>query len=401
MDAFNQISPLIGMPGWGTNFLLLLNIVAAAGFLKFATANDWRNALPPRGLLVIQLFWVWSFITFLRGMVSAKDYWDWKVLLIGYLPTVVISLSVVLGVRYTFASKTIRSILFLVFPAAYLFIPFSLAENTELFSRLVMPVCLIILISPYLRKTLRIFVVAVAFTSIAMDFSYRANVLRILFASTLFVLFYLLPFIRTRLLNIGLIGAFLVPLLFLQLGVNDTFNVFRDNPLDFDANTVQQSSIGPSNLAADTRTFLYREVFNSMNNRESSFLIGEGGAAGYETNFFVDAVLNDSGRFRSEVGFLNTLLYSGVVGVLIYALVLFVPAYYAVNYSNNKLSKLLGLFIACRWAMSFVEDIAMFDMNYFTLWLSIGLCLSTSFRQMTEEQVKEFFQPLKVGNRLS
>jgi hypothetical protein len=85
------------------------------------------------------------------------------------------------------------------------------------------------------------------------------------------------------------------------------------------------------------------------------------------------------------------VMRSGAIGVLLYALMLFVPAYYAINQSNNRLCKMLALFLAARWLLYFVEDMALVDMNYFFLWLTIGLCLSNRFRAMSDQQLKKFF----------
>jgi hypothetical protein len=182
-----------------------------------------------------------------------------------------------------------------------------------------------------------------------------------------------------------------MPVVLLFLGVSGKFNVFSENKFDYEANITLQGESSSSNVSADTRTFLYKEVFYSMIKRNSSFIYGEGGAAGYQTDYFTDSVLNKKGRYRSEVGFLNTFLYSGVIGVLLYALVLFAPAYYAINKSNNRLSKMIGLFLAARWGLSFVEEVSQFDMNFFFMWLMIGLCLSNRFRAMTEAQMAIYF----------
>jgi hypothetical protein len=391
MDVFNQVSPFIGAPAWNQNILLVLNLASAIGLLVFSRKSQWKSNVPARGLLVIQLFWLWSFFAFIRGIGNAHNYWDWKVLLLSYLPSVAISLAVVLGVNYQYSAKLLRFILFKLFPISFLFIPFALAYADEFYSRLVMPACLFVLISPYLQKKWRILVVAVALTSIAMDISYRANVLRLLIPLMLVVLFYFRPVLQSKLMNWFLAALLCTPLILLTLGVTGTFNVFAENKMDLEVSTTLEGETGSSNISADTRTLLYVEIFNSMQKRGSSFLLGEGGAAGYETDLFVDAVLNEKGRYSSEVGFLNTLLYSGAIGVLIYALVLFVPAYYAINKSNNRLCKMIGLFLAARWVLSFVEDIAQFDMNFFFLWFMIGLCLSNRFRSMTDVQLAQYF----------
>lgn len=391
MDVFSQISPFFGSPGWSTNLLLILNLISSIGLLAISRKLPWKTKIPVRGLLVIQIFWFWAFITFIRGVSNARDYWDWKVLFLGYLPSVVISLAVVLGINFDYSAKMFRFILLKLFPISFIFIPFALAYSDEFYARLVMPVCLFILISPYLPKAQRILVITVAITSIAMDITYRANALRLVIPLMLFLLFYFRLVLQSRWMNLVLAGLLCIPLIFLTLGVSGKFNVFAENKLDYEKSVVVQGGSGTSNISTDTRSFIYNEVFYSMSKRNSSFILGEGGGAGYQSEFFADAILTEKGRYRSEVGFLNTILYSGGIGVLLYALVLFVPAYYAINKSNNRICKMIGLFLATRWGLSFVEDIAQFDMNFFFLWLMIGLCLSNRFRAMTDTQIAIYF----------
>jgi len=392
MDVYNQISRLIGLPGWGTSFLLCLNVLSVAGLLLMNRRLQWQSKLPKRGLLAIKLFWLWALITFMHGIANSHDYWDWKILFTVYLPSVLISLALILGVDFEYSKKVLRFILVVLFPASFISIPFTLTFTDEFFARLVMPVCVFVLISPYLKKKWRLLVIVVAIISIALDVSYRANVIRILIPLALFFLFYFRNFWKPKLINFVLVGAFLLPLVLLTLGISGMFNPFSEKKIDYEVTTVLHGEEGASNIMEDTRTFLYREVFHSMQNRGSSFLVGEGATAGYETDHFLDAVLNEKGRYRSEVGFLNSLLYSGAIGVVFYALVLFLPAYYAINQSNNRLCKMLGIFLASRWLMFFVEDIAQYDMNFFFLWLTIGFCLSNKFRSLTDAEVVEFFK---------
>lgn len=391
MDIFNQMSPFFGSPAWSTNFLLVLNLMSAFGLFVVSRKLHWKTNIPTRGLLVIQLFWLWAFITFLHGIVNAHDYWDWKILLLGYLPSVAVSLAVVLGINFDYSSKIFRFLLFKLFPISFIFIPFTLAYTDEFYSRLVMPVCLFILITPYLQNKWRILVISVAVISIVMDVTYRANAVRLLIPLMLLILFYFRVILQSKFMNFVLISLFCIPLIFLFLGINGNFNVFSEKIVNYETKIILQGESSTSNIADDTRTFLYKEVFYSMVKRNSSFIFGEGGSAGYQTDYFSDAVLNQKGRYRSEVGFLNTFLYSGVVGVLLYSLVLFVPAYYAINRSNNRLCKMIGLFLAARWSLSFVEEIAQFDMNFFFLWLMIGLCLSNRFRALTDAQMAIYF----------
>jgi hypothetical protein len=391
LDIFNQISPLVASAGDATNVFLTITVFISLALLLISSKLKWKQNIPPKALLILKLYWFWCLITFLHGVQSAQDYWDWKMLLLGYLPSVLLTLTVVLGISFNFSSKLIRFLLTKLFPLSFLLVPFTLAFTDELYARVVAPVCIFILISPYLKKNLQLLVIAVAITSISLDVTYRANAIRLVIPLILVVVFYYVPLLRTKLLNVTLVMLFALPLVLLELGISGQFNIFAENKFDFEVNTTLQGTNDTSNVSADTRTFLYVEVFRSMNKRDSSYLTGEGATAGYETDYFLDATLNQKGRYGSEVGFLNMVMRSGAIGVLLYALMLFVPAYYAINQSNNRLVKMLGLFLATRWLLYFVEDMALVDMNYFFLWLTMGLCLSNKFRAMSDLQIKQFF----------
>ncbi len=224
-----------------------------------------------------------------------------------------------------------------------------------------------------------------------MDVSYRSNTLRILIPMFLLLMYYNRHFIKPKILNFMAGALFCLPLFFLYLGVIGHFNVFDENIFNYAVTTGSDTNERPTNLDADTRTFLYREVLQSIRKRHSSFIIGAGGGAAYQTYFFAKQMVSASGRYASEVGFLNILLYSGIVGVLLYAWILFTAAYYAINHSNNFLCKLLGLFLSFHWVLFFIEDITKFDLNFYFIWLAIGLCLSNKFRGLTDVEVRQFF----------
>lgn len=84
---------------------------------------------------------------------------------------------------------------------------------------------------------------------------------------------------------------------------------------------------------------------------------------------------------------MNTLLYSGIIGVLLYAFVFYKASRLAICQSNNVLAKLIGLFVIFRWDYFFVEEFTKFNTNFFFLWLMIGMCLSPTFRAMTDEDL--------------
>ena len=176
-----------------------------------------------------------------------------------------------------------------------------------------------------------------------------------------------------------------------MLGLSGQYNIFKP---DVNNKKVLQNKKTKfeGDLTADTRTFLYIEVLSSMY-KNNSFIIGEGGCGSYESPFFSrnEPLIKTHGRYSSEVGFLNALLHTGLIGVLIYLTILIYVVYLGINKSKNFLCKMLALFIAFRWILFFIEDYTKFDLNYFYHWMTIGMCFSKEFRNLTDNQLKELF----------
>jgi hypothetical protein len=300
-------------------------------------------------------------------------------------------LAIIVGIHYELFLKVFRFICFVVLPIGFLLIPYSLANDAQLMSRFVAPVMLLLLFSFYVSMRWRLFFLIVALVSVGIDISYRTNSIRFLASAGLLglVAFRVKWPFRIWPLVVGML--FSVPLILLALGISDEFNFFRDNVFNYEIESRKDIIVTVVELNQDTRTFLYTEVFNSMLRRDSSFLIGEGGAAGYDTHWFQDVVFNDQGRYVSEVGFLNILLHQGAIGVILYAMMLLISCVTAMRYSNNDLCKMLGIFLMVRWLLLFVEDIPLFDVNNYINWVVMGLCLSTKFRALTDEQLKVQF----------
>lgn len=338
----------------------------------------------------------WGALSFVFGALSADDYWSWKALLLSHLFIILIPLAIIVGIHYELFIGVFRFICFVIFPIGLLLVPYALADDVQLVPRFVAPVMLLVLFSFYVSMRWRVFFIVVALISVGIDMSYRTNLIRFLVSIGLLglVAFRIKWFFRIWPVVVGVL--FSIPLILLVLGITDEFNIFRDNVFSYDVVSRKDKVVDVMEMNVDTRTFLYVEVFNSMLRRGSSFLIGEGGAAGYDTNWFQDAVLNDQGRYGSEVGFLNILLHQGAIGVALYAMMILISCVTAMRDSNNTLCKMLGIFLMARWLLLFIEDIPFFDVNNYINWVVMGLCLSTKFRALTDEQLKvQFTEALK------
>lgn len=394
-DVIVRLNSFIGISNGSTELVAALNFVSVISLLIVANTHSLKYNIPNSALSIFKLFIIWSTITFFRGAINANDYWDWKILLLYYSFSISVPLALVVGVHFELLVRTFRFILNKLFIFGLALIPITLTTDSELYARIMMAVSLFILFIPYLNYRWRILIIIVAIFSMTSDLSYRVNLLRILFPLSLIGIFFFRRGLSTKFFNFALGAMFLAPLLLLYLGLTNSFNIFTDGISNLF--NVQITSVGGgertiSDLSSDTRTFLYDEVFRSMAYKDSSFIFGEGAASGYQTIFFDSSAVNSRGRYSSEVGFLNMVHSSGGIGVFLYALILFISAYYAINRSNNFLCKMLGLFLAFHWVIYFIEDVTKLDINYFFVWVAIGLCLSNTFRALNDEQVKQFFK---------
>jgi hypothetical protein len=229
----------------------------------------------------------------------------------------------------------------------------------------------------------------VAAATIILSIDFRANVIRIILATLIIFLYYARKYVPLKWIKFACLTFFVTPILFLFLGVTGQYNIFKPSD-NIDKYEFSYDDGTERNIALDTRTFLYQEVFATMQGN-NSFVWGEGGAGTYKTEYFDDSVDYNKGRYGTEVGFLNVLLYSGILGVIFYAVIIFSAGYYAVNYSNNFLCKMLALFLAFRWVLFFIEDFTRYDVNYYFLWIAVGLCFSKDFRSLSDAELMEYF----------
>lgn len=391
----------ISNSGFGDVFFTPISLVAkftALGIIMvIAKKSTWGEDIPNRLLKIFKLLMMWNIISIIYGAFTANSYWDWKFLLLTSSLFMLIPLAFFIGKNLVLVSHTVYYVLNFLFVYGFFMIPISLSTNEELYSRLMIPVSIFIVFIPYLRKKPAILVLIVAVTSFLLMVTFRTNVIKISIGFIIVSTFYLRSFISLKLIKSAWLTLFITPLILLFLGVSGTFNLFEEMSKK-DGYRVKTSAGQTENLAADTRTFLYVEVFNTLI-ESNSWITGKGAVGKYKTIYFTDLITGNM-RYGSEVGFLNTFLYSGIIGVVAYAVMLMSTSYYAIFKSRNWISKMLGLTIASRWVLYFLEEFTQFDLNFFFLWFTIGLISSKKFRSMTDKDVAFFFSSSTGKHRI-
>lgn len=374
----------------GTSIATILNYSSIAVLIFLAWKVGFEKNETPQAIRYLFSLWVlWNILSVIRGSFFAEDYWDWKAILLYSLAFSFIPMTFFLGRNIDFAKIVFRFVITILFPFGFILIPLAFVSSIELYSRIMIPVGLFIVFLPFLKYRWKLLVVIVAATSILVVIGFRSNIIKIAFSVGLIFIYYLRNFMPRITLRFLQIFLFALPVVLLVLAVSGGYNIFSDIG-DQEGYTTISSSGEVQNLMADTRTGLYRDVLATMEQSEN-WLMGEGAGGRYQTERF-DYLGDGRGRYGSEVGILNILLYHGLIGVSIYFLLLFTVSYYAIRQSNNTLAQLLGLYIAFRWTYSFVEEFTSYDLNFYFFWITVGLVSSTRFREMSNDDIKQYLE---------
>lgn len=181
-----------------------------------------------------------------------------------------------------------------------------------------------------------------------------------------------------------------VPLVLFGLAVTGSFNVF-EYAENMDSSNFQENSF------TDTRTFLYTEALTSAVNH-NYIIYGRGIGRGYDSNFaetkFDANEKSVSGAFdkerNSETSIVNTFTWGGVIYVIIYIIMTISVLYYGCYRTNNKHVLSVALYFAFYFVYCWVENFQSMTISYFSSWFFIAICLSSQFREMTDDDFSEF-----------
>ncbi len=344
-------------------------------------------------LFYVRFYLVWIIICIIRGAIIAENYWEWKSLIshgfLLFLPLIVYvtnslnSVSIIIKIWFQYGL-----ILFIFF------IPFLYADAVGQF---LVPVSFLVLFFPLLSKKWKIIVTVFLVYATTFDITARSNVIKFLVPFLIGGLYYFKYFLSNKILNTSRLIFLFMPFVLLLFGFFGDFNVFKlDEYLgEYKAETITITGEKvEENLTLDTRTFLYVEVIESAL-KNNYVLFGRTPARGNDSSHFGDyskETLKTGKQERSanEVSILNIFTWLGFVGVILYFLIFIKSSYLAINESNNIFIKLIGLNVSFRWTYGFVEDFSNFDLTNIFLWLMIGMCYSKTFRQMSNNQMKNW-----------
>jgi hypothetical protein len=141
---------------------------------------------------------------------------------------------------------------------------------------------------------------------------------------------------------------------------------------------------------ADTRTFLFEELYADMSDHD--LLVGRGALGTYHSTYFeYTAELGLAGdsptRSIVEVGYLQMILKGGYIMMGLYLLILVPAAYLGIFKSNNIIARMSGYLILSYLLLWMITYPPTISPEYILLWMAAGTAMSTSARKITNNEI--------------
>jgi hypothetical protein len=93
-----------------------------------------------------------------------------------------------------------------------------------------------------------------------------------------------------------------------------------------------------------------------------------------------------------EVGYLQLYLNGGIVYIVLYTLIFLPAVFNGIFRSKNLFSKACGVIILLWMVDMFIYGIPILSFHYIFVWICIGVCYKSSFRNKTEDEIRLEFQ---------
>lgn len=252
---------------------------------------------------------------------------------------------------------------------------------------LLTPIYLTLIFYKNIPRKYRIAIV-VLFIMSFIDLDTRANLGRamsFLGCWTLLVLNKEIPKFKS-IVRIAGLTFFIIPIVLLFLGLSGRFNIFQYGDGTDDV------------MYADTRTLVYEETITSALNNDYVWY-GRSFAHGYDSFFevqFKDSWTADIAERYAEVCICNIFTWMGIIGIVIYTLIIFTAIYYALFKSKNIYMMIIGLLLSTRWIMNFIEDINNIDPLNISLFMLIAFCLNSRLLSMNNSEIMNTMKSILV-----
>lgn len=385
--SVNQFSTLPIGPLW---FTWLIQISLIVLLFKFRS-----NIFPNQRNRLLNLYLIWIFISLLRGLFIAENYYEYKQLIMGgislmcpifiwlfYKPSLT---SKIYKIWYKYA--LIAFVLFFVWISGFL-------------QAYLSPLLLLFCFFPLFRKrhAWLILIIGLVYTLIRAEEG-RSQFIKGGLALLVGVVSYYAALIPYKLIKIGHIACYLTSILLFVFVLTDASGLILGKMTEEDAieNNKNRDAVNK-----DTRSLIFYDVFNSAL-KNDYWLIGHTPARGNEIgvssllfmrSYSDDVVFNKGERHRNEMLHLNVFTWEGLIGLILYSLLYMRASFLSIYRSSNVYISFLGCYVAFRWSYGWIEDTNLFLISDVALWTMIGMCYSSKFRSMSNFQFKQWIRQL-------
>ena len=321
------------------------------------------------------------------GTTFCRDYWDWRDFINNIL-----NYSICITAMVVYMPELFQDALHLLHKHIWkLFIVLALFLSSDGIGKFMIPFSFLALFYPLLNSKYRKFVWLALGITILLGYDGRSVMLRFLFCMAVGLFSLRLEVEKYARKFYWLF--FVLPFVFFTLAATGTFNIFQKGEEVYVENE-DQGKVS----TADTRTNLYEEVIATSQDR-GTVLFGNTPARGYYSTWMAEIAdvsditgsIHYGERGNTEASVLNVFMHFGIFGMIIYFLLFLRASYLGIFRANNKYMSIIGLCVAFRYLMGWVEDFTNFDLNMFYIWAMIGMCYSPYFREMTDEDFEEWF----------
>lgn len=388
LNSIMSISQWSIVPLGNTTIMWIVNF--AIVFIILAYKKRYFKPINKKDYLIITIYFIWLIFGIVRGIFVVENYWEWKQLFEGIL-----SLSLPILV-YVFVNPIIlKNILKFwfryAFPIFFLFIYWVLPR--DIYHYYLGPVLVMACFLPILKKKWQFIFFALLILMIFADFGARSQIIKSVAAILMSVAYLFGKYMSEKILKITHWFLYILPIFLIVLGISGVFNVFEDFSTVTEKFISGNKSINErksNEMSADTRTFIYVEVIESAL-KNDYVIMGRTPARGNDSVAFGEFNAEElkTGKYErhsNEVCFPNIFTWLGLIGMILYCLIYLQSSYLALYKSKNLFMKLIGVYIAFRFLLGWIEDFNRFDISNIALWMVIAMGFSVEFRRMNNQE---------------
>lgn len=394
LNSIMSINQWSIIPLGNTTIMWIVNF--AIVFIILAYKERYFKPINKKDYLIITIYFIWLIIGIIRGIFVAENYWEWKQLITGTL-CLLLPILVYVFVSPSFLSFILKFWFNYAFPIFFLFIYWVVPRDVYHFY--LGPVLVMACFLPILKKKWQFLFFALLILMIFADFGARSQIIKSVAAILMSVAYLFGKYMSDKILKITHWFLYILPIVLISLGIIGTFNVFEDFSTVTEKNISGNKSVSEeksSEMSADTRTFIYVEVIESAL-KNDYVIMGRTPARGNDSVAFGEFNAEElkTGKYErhsNEVCFPNIFTWLGLIGMIFYCLIYLKSSYLALYKSNNLFMKLIGVYIAFRFLLGWIEDFNRFDISNIALWMVIAMGFSKTFRKMNDREFKACYQ---------